>query len=190
MRHIDAIKRVDRSPNNSTNPNYSEFCDELGITSDYCSSWNSKFNKRVRGYYLIKWLCTDTYVGYIVYYLDDEPVAVSWQSARKSDREYEFISKESAEKVRDFILSIQELSVPTFSLLDPNEEIDDFYSVNYTSQLLTNEGFVDGKHCTILEQLEISHILQGAIVKFDDDTTQLILIRDFKIPLLIEKEVV
>lgn len=181
MKLIDAIKRVDRSKGNSLDPDYLEFCEELGIT-DY-TGWNSEFCKRVQGYYLIKWLCTDTYVGLVAYYLDDEPVAVSMQNARKSDTNYEFINKEAAEKVRIFLLSLQEEETPTFSLMDSDEDIEETYTVEFTGQLLTSEGFVGGKPCKIVDNFKKDYVARKAIVEFEDGTTQTINIKDFHIPL-------
>ncbi len=41
--------------------------------------------------------------------MDGEPLATSIQNARKSDKDIRFVSREAAEKVRNFIVSLQEI---------------------------------------------------------------------------------
>ena len=100
MKLIDMMKRVDRSKGNSVDGDIDDFCRELGIENYF--GWDQAFSERVQGYYLIKWFCTDSWVGAVVYIMDDKPVAISYQSGRKSGREFEFVSKEAVEKVRAF----------------------------------------------------------------------------------------
>lgn len=185
MKLIDAIKRVDRTQQ-SFDPDYGNFCNELGI-NDY-SGWNEKFSERMKVYYLIKWCCTDTWVGLAVYFLDDEPVAISWQPARKSDTDYEFVSEEAAKKVRDFILSIMEQDDPTFKLMDIDKEIEETYSISFTNRLLGYEGFVDGRPCKVVREKKEEYISQKVTVKFEDGTEKRVNIKDFMIPIAIVKE--
>ncbi len=54
----------------------------------------SKTNTKITCYWLSKWLCTDTHVGFKAYFLDDKLLAVSYQLARKSDETFTFANKE------------------------------------------------------------------------------------------------
>jgi hypothetical protein len=105
MKLIDAITNVDRSNENTDWANLSDFSNELGLS---VYGFEPEFESRVKKHWLFKWLCTDTHVGLAVYYFDDEPLAVSFQPARKSDEEIKFVSKEIANKLRDFILSFED----------------------------------------------------------------------------------
>jgi hypothetical protein len=187
MKLIDAVHKVDQSDNNSTTPDYTEFCEELGIT-DY-SGWNSEFVEHVKGYYLVKWLCTDTWVGVVAWFMDGEPVAVSYQPARKSDTEYQFISDEAAKKVKDYILSIMEVEKSHHTILPLDTEIDDLYNVDYTNQLLVHEGFVDGLPCKVQRSNVRYHYPETKVtVEFEDGTIREVPISEFKIPIHIVKD--
>ena len=50
-------------------------------------------------------------------------------------------------------------------------------------QLLTSEGFVNGKPCKIIEDFKDDYITQKAIVEFEDGETITIHISDFQIPM-------
>lgn len=189
MKLIDAINKVDRSPKNTHNSCISEFCDALEITDSL--GWSDVFSKRVKQHYLIKWYCTDTWVGTCVYYMDDKPIAVSTQFARKSDTNYHFISEEAADKVLTFIRSLEKEDRVHHqrSLIEEDQEIDDTYSVGFSGQLLTKVGAFNGRKCTVVKEVKDGYISKRIIISFDDDhTTQEIDVGDFKINLHLEEK--
>ena len=58
MNIIDAINQVDKSTPHDVD--FEDLCQELGI------SWQeipNDFYDRVKCYYLVKWICTDTWLG-------------------------------------------------------------------------------------------------------------------------------
>lgn len=180
------IKRVRRFDKNSHDSSIDEFCMALDINT--MLGWSEEFSKRVREHYLIKWYCTDTWVGTCVYYMDDEPIAISTQDARKSDKIYEFISEEAASKVRDFILElIAKDYPPCYDLIDMNKDVDEFYSVSYTGQLLEPIGMFEGRKCTLIKKPKgglvdgVYHVPTTIIVYFEDGTHKEIDVKDFKI---------
>lgn len=188
MKIIETIKRVDRSDKNLVWPDLDEFCEEFGIyRDDYIAKAYDKFAERVKGYHLTKWMCTDTWVGLVVYFLDDEPIAISYQTARKSEKRYTFVNSESADKLMNFILSLlKEDNRNLVEILNLDDEIDEFYAVNFTGQLLADEGYVDNRHCVIINKFKEDYITKRAIVKFDDGEEKEINIYDFKIPICIK----
>jgi hypothetical protein len=148
MKLSEAIYKVDRS--DPQWPDVEIFARDLGLEA---YGLDSEFAERVKGHYLAKWMCTDTWVGTQVFYLDDEPVAISTQSGRKSDENLYFISKEAGEKVREFILSLMsEDEAQELQLADLDEEIGDHYNVTYGSQLLVKEGFYQGSLVTVVKE--------------------------------------
>jgi hypothetical protein len=51
-----------------------------------------------------EWLCTDTHVGFYLYFVGEVPVATTYQSGRKMDTEWNFLSKDSFALLREFII--------------------------------------------------------------------------------------
>lgn len=100
--------------------------------------------ERITSYFFHKWLCTDTFVGYRIYFFDDVPFAVTIQPARKSGECFYFISHKMALKVKKYIIS----------LIEPAEDVDSYYildkkrdfglggKVSYYEQLLTKNVMV------------------------------------------------
>ena len=109
-----------------------------------CYTYCKSIAQRLKYVFLAKWLCTDTWVGMRVYFLDDLPVAVTMQTARKNDEEVEFISASDAERMQRFLLELSQTEQPSFKLCKLDEDIGENYTVAYGSQLLTKEGLYQG----------------------------------------------
>ena len=62
----------------------------------------------LKAYWLEQHLCTDTYVGKRVYVLQGEVVAISEKQYRKADEYFTWVDKEAFNKVRDYIMSLDE----------------------------------------------------------------------------------
>lgn len=195
MKLSELIHKVDRSDRNSSSADIDEFSRAVDLPAYI--GWHEEFDKRVKGYFLIRWYCTDTWVGYRIYFMDDEPVAISSQTGRKSDEEIEFVSIEAAQKVKDFIKSLdgeEEFSPP---LADMDEDIPDLtYTVSFSSQLLVDEGTWNGQPVKVkrkchgygrspedmgLEMDELDVVLPNGELKR-------IKCRDFIIPMHLKKE--
>jgi hypothetical protein len=147
MKLIDAIKNVDKSDVWSIG--FDDLCEAVDASCNGWSDW-AEHDKRIKGYPLVKWLCTDTHVGVTIVYFDDEPVAIIQQTARKSGKDWSFLSEEAAEKLRQYALSHVRQD-KKWELIDPNEEIGDTYTVNYGEQLLVKEGLYNGKPVKVLK---------------------------------------
>lgn len=65
------------------------------------------FGEVVTERYIKSWMCTDTLVGFAALYFEDRPIGFSWQSARKSEKVYRFISEANKEELKAFILSLK-----------------------------------------------------------------------------------
>jgi len=137
MKLIDALLNVDKSERNSESWLYSEsLCNSLGLMCGYYGFDNDKFNNHFKGYYVYSHLCTDTTVGLIALYLDDELVGYSHQSARKHDTGYQFVSKEMCDKLISLIRSCEQNEhKDNNSYIDTEEEIDDYHKVSFSEQL-------------------------------------------------------
>ena len=80
MKLKEVIEKIDKSKANEHWVDLQKIASEVGI-NDYV--YDSE--ERIKSYFYISWLCTDTHVGAKIYFLDDEAVCVSYQSARKAE---------------------------------------------------------------------------------------------------------
>jgi hypothetical protein len=105
--------------------NEDAFLSDFNLSDCYVKFDYRTFGQRVTTADLITWLCTDTQVGLYAYYFDNELVAISYQSARKSDLNLFWVSTELREKMREFVLSLytSEQDPDGFWLID--DEISD-----------------------------------------------------------------
>ena len=147
MNRIEAAHAVDRSKSNEELSDPSELMELFGF-GGLEFDW-MEVAETIKEYWLIKWKCTDTHVGTMVGILNDKPVYIKSQSARKSPPVYEFITKESINVVREALMKLLKEELPSLSVADPDEEIEDFYSVPYAEMMLAPKGFYQGKSVSI-----------------------------------------
>jgi len=100
MKLIDIANKIDKSERNESYVNTDQFSSEFNYEFDWVKQ------DRLKAYWIGNWYCTDSYVGYRMYFLDDEPVAFSIQKGRKWSEKFNWISKELALKVREYLISI------------------------------------------------------------------------------------
>lgn len=109
---------------------------------------------RLKSYYIKIHYCTDSYVGIKAYFLDDEFIALSNQIGRKYPEEFDFVSTEIAEKVKDYLLSLLEpeehsANVSVIDYLD--EEIPNTYKIEYNTQILQKKAIYKGERVDIIK---------------------------------------
>ena len=151
MKLIDIAKRIDKSKGNESSVDTMEFSSEFNYDFEYVNQ------DRLKAYWIGNWYCTDSYVGYRMYFLDDEPVAVSSQIGRKYDEIFEWFSKELALKVRDYLIFIMPNSAEEFNfkLCDINEDLGDSYKISFNSEILNPErATYNGESIKILERIK------------------------------------
>lgn len=151
MKLIDISKKIDKS---DTNKDWIDIY-TLGREFDL-EVYDCNAQDRLQSYWIGNWCCTDTCVGYKMYFLDDEPVGISMQKARKSDEEYEWFSKELALKVRNFVLSlmIEKDEELTFSLCDINDDIGDGFKIDYNANIIhPDKATLNNEPVKILERI-------------------------------------
>jgi len=128
-----------------TNPDWEELAQEFGIDL----YWSE--DSRLKAYHVKTWQCTDTWVGWEAYFLDKELICLSSQNARKSDKDFEFISRESYIKVKDYLLSLT-VDEKTINILDLEFNIPEKYTINYNDQILHKTAWLDGSKVEILKR--------------------------------------
>lgn len=151
MKLIDIANKINKSKKNESFVDTTIFYYDLNYNFEYVEQ------ERLKSYYIGRWYCTDSYVGWRMYFLDDEPVAISIQQSRKSEEEFEWFSRELALKVRDYLISImpnneEELS---FNLCDINKEVGDNYKISFNNQILdSDKAIFNGESIQILERIK------------------------------------
>ena len=131
MKFKEAIEKIDKSKNNEEYVDIEKIAEALSM--DF---YQNPEQERLKSYWLTCWLCTDTWVGSRIYFLDDEAVCWSFQGGRKSDEEFSWFSKEAAEKTREYILSLKEEEDLNVDLTSIDDEIGETYKINFNSQVL------------------------------------------------------
>ena len=113
-------------------------------------------DERLKCYFIKRWYCTDSYVGLRAYFLDDELVAFSFQGGRKADESFEFISKDSAKKLREYVYSLivkRDFEYDSLSYIENiDDEVDPMFKIEYNSQILHKYGFLNGEKVEIVKK--------------------------------------
>lgn len=157
MKLKEIIKKLDKSKDNES------FVDlqDLGSREFELNTWlfNYSENLELKAYYFLKWYCTDSYVGGRAYFLNDELVAISYQSGRKSNETFYWKSSFAKNKVKKYLLTLMEEDTKdeVINLFDLEVEYDHGFHVEFAQQLLT-------KDVLIKETLERVKVIE----KFDD----------------------
>jgi len=189
MKLIEAIYKVDRSLANQDGPVRIEDFENIFGIGNHIEYDYDQLEDRFVAYWLKRRNCTDTWVGVRVYFLDHKLVAVGHQKARKCSNDIEFINQESAVKVKDFILSIRKQeseSYPVISEQDLEQEIGEYYTVNYYGDFLTKQGFYQDRAVKIVDTRRSYMAPAGTEVMVcyvdDEQNPFMIPVKDFKIP--------
>lgn len=186
MKISELFARIDRSPSNLNEPNADHWASEFDITVPWDSNVDDKLAERMQGYWAIKWYCTDTWVGVVLYFLDGEPLGITTQKGRKCDTEIEFVSKEMALKLRDLLYELCKKDEPedNFALIDMDEEIGEDYTIAYGGQLLVHDGVYCGQPAKVVQTFDGYDEIEdwtNVVVETEGGQTK-ISMRDFRIP--------
>lgn len=150
MKIKELIKHLDKSEQNNCMVDTMEIGEEFNLDIPYVSQ------TRLISYWVGNWCCTDTWVGYKLYFFEDEPVAFSSQTGRKSDEIFHWFSLDVAKKVKDYLLSLLiEEEVPLqVKICDLEEDVGDSFKIAFNSQILKKDRILyQGEQVTLLETL-------------------------------------
>lgn len=190
MKIIDAIQKVIKTEENSSHADIDTFSQAVDL--DIYIGWNEEWDKRVKGYWLIRWLCTDTFVGRRVYFFDEKPFAVSNQSARKNPEVIQFLDNDSANAIREFILNLDGKDKPEFDIIDGQEDLEDFYNFDLTDYFIERNAFVDGLPVEIIKNRyfkdndEKRWTCRNCVVKFETGEERVVRAGDVQFPLRVQ----
>lgn len=148
MKLKDLIENVDRSESNSNWIDINDIANALGISAGYLEDENQDLKE----YWIFSWLCTDTYVGYSVVFINDKPLALVWQSGRKNDRQYSFVSEEAVDEARNYIFSLMKSKLSSsINFADMDEECGVGMTVAYGTQLLVSKVIYEGEMVSVVK---------------------------------------
>jgi hypothetical protein len=134
MKLKEIIAKVDKTnPKLKEEPSWEALAQDLRVEGLYNSD-----DIRLTSYWMKIHYCTDTWVGWKAYYLDNELVCISEQVGRKWDEEFEYVSKESAKKLKEYLISLvqKEDEFDNLTIMNEDEEHSDKYSIEYSSQIM------------------------------------------------------
>lgn len=193
MKLIDLVNNVDKSENNEcTGIRYDleSFINDLEYSPNNWSLSQPDDNIQLRCYWAANHICTDTWVGIRLYFLNDVFVALSTQNGRKCDEIIEWKDKESATAVLDFIKSIDEPEeVPDFKPMNLDEDIGDGYPIEFTGQMLVKEVLYNGELVKVTyDNTEGYKNFHNIRVVGSDGVEKTIDVRDILVPWYLKKD--
>lgn len=148
MKLKDLIKNVIKDSSNESIPNWEAISNEFNINL----YWSE--DKRLKSYVLKEELCTDNHVGIYVYFLDEQLVYIREQKYRRSKSTIKFIDEDSKDKVRKYIFDLYSDSENSdgHDYINEDEVIEDMYSVEYNSRILSDIGYFNGEKVKIVQK--------------------------------------
>lgn len=135
--------------------------------------------------HLKQWYCTDTLVGIDVIYLNNHPVAITNKRGRKCDVNIYFLSEESKTSVKDYLLSLynkeEEDYVDYLTEDKLNEEMGDYFKIEYSSEVLYKTAWLYGEKVEITKKprnLNNNFNLHSVAIKREDGVEKWIDVRE------------
>lgn len=156
MKMREAIENVLKTDQNSTCIDLDEIGAEVGYQNIHDFDYTSFYN-RLKGYFITRKLCTDTWVGIVAYFIDDEFVFITEQTARRSGIDFKFAELGSEDTVRDFLTSLELYGEnPQNAYIDMDEEIGDTYKHDANYSIITSDAILDSTGEKI--KLKMNHL--------------------------------
>lgn len=183
MQLLDALKNVVRSPENDGGPEIEALVETLQLREypDFAA-----VQARLHGYWLIRWMCTDTWVGLKALYLGNYLVGYTTQNARKSDVDVKFLSVERARLVEKWLIACikDESNPPIATAEELGKTIHETFTVNYTNQILDHRGFVAGERADFVAPGNRSDYIDKTVsVRTATGALLMIAVKDFHAPI-------
>lgn len=115
--------------NLDTSESNQDWVDVCGLAQNHFDLYHLPYTDEhdIKCYWIGSHICTDTQVGYRAYFLQGQLFAVSVQTDRKSDEEFNWVSVVDFNKVHQYLLTLAE--TPEINILDFNEEVSDTYDL-------------------------------------------------------------
>ncbi len=194
MKIKDIVQNVKKTKENRIVLSASELAKHVNL-NEYDFEWKNQ--DRLVGYFLSTWYCTDSSVGIRVYFLDDQPVAISSQWGRKMGEDMEWLSKETYYKVKAYVESfrISKEEDDNIELSDPDQEIGESYKIEFNGQLYSFQWKIpklNGESVEIIELVKeenstANYVAQRVKIKNRDNKEEVVNIRQLDFPYYINE---
>lgn len=185
MKLRDILNIVDKSKHFKDSVDVSRMADVIGLPGYY----NYEEQERFVSYFIGSWYCTDSYVGYKVYFFDDEPVAVSSQVGRKCSENFEWLSKDLFLKVKNYVMTFEiEGNENNIELANLDEEIGEGYKIHFNGQLFDYHKeipLLNGENVKIIELKKEKNYFgteKSVIIKMKDGSEKWIEVGELVFP--------
>ena len=122
MNITDILKAFRPDADHERHADWETLCEREMSHYSYCYDYD-KFSAGVKEYYVYSWICTDTRVGLSVITLHGSTIAIAKQTARKSDKQVEYLSEGSYNQLRNFMHSCV-IEDTSYSVIDFEEDFD------------------------------------------------------------------
>ena len=131
MNLAEIIEKLDKSHPYQVDVYDEDLVSELQIANEY--GWYEQ--EKLVFYTVSNWYCTDSEVGLRAYFFENVFVAMSNQTGRKCSEEFEWVSFELFQKVREYVLAFHNRKVHAPLILDLEKEMGNGYRIDFTGQL-------------------------------------------------------
>lgn len=152
----ELINNVDRSESNRDYLNMDELQREFNLW-DNLTEAAYQDDLPLKMYYLAKSFDTDSYIGYRVYYFDNEPVCFSNQRGRKCNEDFEWVSESAYNKVYSWFTTLIDKpnNIDNITILS-DEDLDCHCSIGWecesASEVLSESLIYKGETCLIFDK--------------------------------------
>lgn len=137
---------LQKDPEYHYTTNFHNVYKSLFGTSCYLDYDWDKFTEKFKKIYYRSWYCTDSYVGAAILTLNGEPVALSYQSGRKSQEIIEWLSDQSVEEaiiaVNEVLIKEEDYAPQIIKESQLDIDMGEGYYVEYSGQFLLKENTV------------------------------------------------
>jgi len=184
MKIRDIVTKVDKSEVNKSYVSFCKLAEEMQLGYP---DIDQEEHERLTSYFIGSWYCTDSCVGYKVYFFDDKPVAFSSQTGRKMTECIEWLSTEAYLEVKKYIITFINDDDDVF-LADLDEEIGETYKIEFNGQLFDYHKDIplyDREHVKIIELQKDKNYFgteQQVKIKFETEEEIWVKITDLDFP--------
>lgn len=133
MTFKEIAQKIDKSNTNKCYNVLDAVCPELEL---YDNFFDCVEQARLTAYWIGAWYDTEGWCGHRLYFLDNEPVAYSFQSDIGYTEQFYWFGRECALKVRDYLLSLLPAKDVKVATVGVEKEFGNGFHVPYSSQVL------------------------------------------------------
>lgn len=190
MKLKEVIENVNISENDDQWIDFDTIGEDLGFNYIDLENIDTLKNNLLRSTYITGHLCTDSMVGFEAFFLGEDFVCLTHQSARKSSKEViGWGSEELAEKTKAYIKSLipEQMKEMDIEIIDMTQEMGDGFFVGSAEQLIHSQFLYNGHMVDLVKR--VRHNEDGSrnsedIIINDQGTEKTISVKDITIPFL------